>query len=227
MQTNEAQSEYTEKNLSSLSSQIELQQAQFHTTSSIKSSLDNINKTVSTLPDGAVALSFLSALLGALVASIAAGLFNYLQLKANAKTRKTSYLANQAKTQIKAFEKICIEYWLAEEAQNNTTSMKALATRIKSEHQMLLATCKLFSEHISSFNIIYTYCSYLKSKSNYVKSIENDNAILKKFTATIFEISTGNEFESLSRTAQPKTASQISKKCSNACVMLLKYIDPV
>jgi len=227
MQTNEAQSEYTEKNQSNLSSPIELQQTQFHTTSSIKSSLDNINNTVGTLPDGAVTLSFLSALLGALVASIAAGLFNYLQLKANLKTRKTSYLANQAKTQIKEFETVSIEYWLAEKELNNTSAMKALETRIISEHQMLLATCKLFSEHISSFNIFYTNCSYLKSSSNYVKSIEHDNVILKEFTNTIFEVATGNEFKSLSRTSQPKTASQISKKCSNACVMLLKYIDPV
>lgn len=226
MQNDDVQYKYTETNQSSLSSPIELQQNQFHTTSSIKLSLDNINKTVGTLPDGAVALSFYSALLGALVASIAAGLLNYLQLKANAKTKKTSYLANQAKTQIKEFESVSIQYWVSEKNINNITEMQALETRVISEHQMLIATCDLFSKHLSSFNFIYNICNHLKLKSSYVKSIERDCVIIKEFTDTIFEAATGNEFKSSSRSAQPKISSQISKKCSNVCVLLLKYIDP-
>ncbi|MGL4844124.1 MAG: hypothetical protein ACRC2Y_05815 [Aeromonas veronii] len=227
MHTKEMESECIDKNQSYLSSPIELQQTQFRTTSSIKSSLDNINKTVGTLPDGAISLSFLSALLGALVASIAAGFVNYLQIKSNAKNRKTSYLANQAKSQIKEFEAASIEYWSTKKDDNNILPMQALETRIISEHQLLLATCDLFSEHITSFNFLYRNCPYLKSLSSYVKSIECDHAILKDFSDTIFEIATGEEFKSMSRAAQPKKASQISRKCSNACVTLLKYIDPV
>lgn len=229
MNTCNANQLFTNKYQPYTSNQITLHNDQSQAAYTIKSSLDNINRTVSVLPDGAIPLSLISALLGAIIASFAAWFFNLLQLRSDRKRREISYLANQAKNQIKGFESIAISYWSESKNEHNENSMKVLEVQMISELELIRATCQYFINK----NPKPTLIEKIKPPIQKIFKIPTTNSEwdiqknkLQKFMSDIYDISTGGEFKSLQREAHHKTVGKISRKCSSAYIILLAHINP-
>ncbi|MBL0659224.1 hypothetical protein [Aeromonas dhakensis] len=193
-------------NASKINQPVSLKQEIYSNNTLIKGSLDKINKTVGTLPDGAEALSFQSALLGALVASFAAYLLNYFHWRSLKRYNNLSHCALLAKEHIKEFENYTSLYWSENKNIVNNHKMIILETQIQ-----------------ATFEIQYAILSQFSSNS---LVDNNDKKIVDNFLTNIFDVATGDNFKSHSRPADIKKVWRISKACTQIYTILMKYIKP-
>ncbi|MEH8110183.1 hypothetical protein ACEUC8_12445 [Aeromonas veronii] len=165
-------------------------------------SLERINSTVSSIPDGSYPLTILSAVLGALVAAIAAFLFNIAYWRKLNKENFKSHYANICLEHLTTFEKAALQYWISNKTNENAQEMQLLEVKIRSTFIVLKSS--------------------LDNLSNVVVD-PADKASISTFTTTIFDVATGGNFESSVKKTERNTCLKISKECSKIMTVILRH----
>lgn len=154
--------------------------------------LEKINNTLSTTPEG----SLYEILFGALFSVLAAFVFNFLYWRLKERKEKLFARVNEAKVALEDFEINASNYWSCNYDKEKPQAYVIQEAKIKANHLILMST---FEKHIQPF----VEPSQKKLSTKILSEIDG-----------LFDISTGGDFESSSRMANPKTVSDIIKRCA-------------
>lgn len=151
---------------------------------------------INTASGGITWLQLLSAIFVAFTGALSAYLFNLFHWRMVEKKQKISRTGGALNSLINELEIIAIDYWVKGYVEENKNEIHVTEISIKS---------KLF--------IISKYIKNITSKlnSNEMKSTKQK---LENFNSGIFDLVTGDKFESKSRKASKSMALLISKRCS-------------
>ncbi|MBO2617670.1 MULTISPECIES: hypothetical protein [Shewanella] len=166
--------------------------------------LIKIDKTISSIPDGSYPLTIISGLLSACVAAGAAFLLNYLFWRKIRKHNRVSHFAQLSIEHLDLFEKITTEYWSTGYNKNRIAKNKILEARIKSNFIVLKTCLEEFKKRVPD-------------------KFQNDKKIITTFIEDIFEIATGDQFESSQRKPNLSLSKRISVSCSSIKSLLIRY----
>jgi len=140
-----------------------------------------------------------------LVGALSAYFFNYLHWKMESKKNKLSVLSDALSSLIDELESVSVHYWLMPYQSDSQPEAHALEIKIKANRQLASKYIRLITSRLS----------------------DKDDGLTKKeledFDQEMFEIITGDGFESQSREVSKPKAAEISKRCVSikaAIVML-------
>lgn len=171
-------------------------------------SIEGLYPILESIPEGSYPLAIVSGITGAFVASLTAALFNFLYLKNVNNRNKKRHFCASALASLDEFEDLSIKYWVTEKGSFNEQDMRLMEVRIKGVFFIMKSSLKEFSEMLSS-----------KEKS--------EKKAIYDFVYDIYDISTGDGFESSQRPFDKSRAVLISKKCSLMKSKLMRYAHPV
>ncbi|MBO2902315.1 hypothetical protein J5H42_16315 [Aeromonas dhakensis] len=169
-------------------------------------SLERINSTISSIPDGSYPLTIVSAVLGALVAAIAAFSFNVMYWRKLNNDNIKSHYANICLKHLATFEKAALQYWINNKTNENSQEMQLLEVKIRSTFIVLKSSLDNLSKVV-------------------IDPTDKENISL--FTTTIFDVATGGNFESSFKKTERNTCLKISKECSKITTTILKHSQKI
>lgn len=139
------------------------------------------------------------------VGALSAYLFNYFHWKMVSKKNKLSGLCTAFTSLINELERVSVLYWLTPYQRASQREAHTLEIQIKSNRQ-------LTSKYIKSISLQLSGKQYDPVKKK-----------LKDFDQEMFDLITGDGFESQSREISKSKAAQISKRCVSikAAVIML------
>ena len=139
------------------------------------------------------------------VGALSAYLFNYFHWKMISKKNKLSGLCTAFTSLINELERVSVLYWLTPYQRASQREAHTLEIQIKSNRQ-------LTSRYIKSISLQLSGKQYDPVKKE-----------LKNFDQEMFDLITGDGFESQSREISKSKATQISKRCVSikAAVIML------
>ncbi len=153
----------------------------------------------------------LNSIIAAFVGSLSAYLFNLFHWKVVEKSRKTSRIGVELHSIILEIEKDAIRYWLKGYDPKNCEENTAMEIFLKSK--VLLAV-----------NVAGSILRLLH-KSSISPFLRGDNQFAKQsietFRKEIYDLVTGDDFESKERKASKYKAMQISRLCSDTKAKLV------
>lgn len=162
--------------------------------------IENAIDQASTFPLGT---TLLVAILGSVFAAIAAYVINYLHWSRAKEAEKTENLTKAIIQTVERLELFAIDYWLQPYDQSKVMELETLEINIKSTHASIMSHSSVFQKN---------------------RGTQTTSKSLEKFVDEIFDIATGGDFESTSRTASKSTATKISKSCETLKINLLSEL---
>lgn len=162
---------------------------------SIEDSLAHIQSLLSSLNSLPVGIAITEGVFIAVIGALSAYFFNYFHWNMVSKKNKVSELSTELSSLISELESVAVNYWLTPYCEESKEKSLAAEIAIKSKR------------HLAS-RYIRLVASELKAKK--YASINRD---LDDFDRDIFDLVTGDHFESHSRNISPVRASKIAKKC--------------
>ncbi|QUN05351.1 hypothetical protein KDN34_14285 [Shewanella yunxiaonensis] len=184
-----------------------------------KNSLELLNYRVqkleqassNTIPSGSYPLSITSGLISSVSAALIAYFLNYYFWKKIRKYNRLSHFAVLTLKNLEVFENAVIEYW-----SSNYTIRKNSSRDRKTELEIIIKT---------KFDII-------KNSSNSMLdriSDENggDKEIINNLVGEIYDLATGEDFESVNRKINVPLAHKTIKKCEDLKQTLIKYSESI
>ena len=136
------------------------------------------------------------AIAGGLAGAIAAVVFSHLHWKTVNKRESLSLLATSLQDIVLELETVSIKYWLVDAKEQIPSENQTSEIRIKSCMKLVTRYARI----LSSFQL----------KGEQAKLVTQ----VVDFQDNIYDIATGDEFESSARVASPEKATKISYKCS-------------
>lgn len=177
---------------------------------SFAEALESLSMTISALPDSSGEITALQVLTGVFVAfvgALSAYLFNYFHWVMVSKKQRVSRAGKALSELIEELETLSVEYWLGEYSSERKNAIHAIEISIKSK-------LRLIQRHII---LVVPELKSRKAASRKHK--------LEEFGYEIYDIVTGDEFESKGRRSSKKKAVSISMKCADmrAAISALEY----
>ena len=161
----------------------------------LSNSIDQLTTTISSLPEpinGLTTEQIIIALSVPLIGALSAYLFNRFHWLTIEKKNKISQVCSTLDLLIKELEEVSVEYWMQGYKKINRDKINASEISIKSKNLLI-------SKYITTVNTLY---------------LKAPKTELNEFSSKIFDLTTGDEFESTSRTPSKLTATRIAMKCS-------------
>jgi len=141
--------------------------------------------------------NFFFTLIVAIVGAFSAYLFNFFHWKMVEKKKIESQVIQYAESLIKNLEIMAVNYWVENYKEQNEHEINAIEIMIKS-------TLHSLNQHISNFDFIKNNCGQNSNKQ-----------ILKDFHSEIYDLITGDDFESKNRKSSKSKAMKISLLCTD------------
>ena len=139
----------------------------------------------------------------AFVGALSAYLFNLFHWRTVAKREKLSGVGNALTILIDKLESTAVEYWIRECKEENKEIDRAMEISLKTKTRLVARYVDLF---VSGHKDNATWKDLQK---------------LRSFKGEIFDVVTGEEFESRSRKASKAKALKISNLCSDATALIV------
>ncbi len=206
------------------SSSLDLNTALSSTSSDISASIieleSSINKSINLLStdlvrtiiqtnDGATLSTFIFASFIALIGPFSAYLFTFFHWRKLEKRRNSSNLGKGLIDLIKELEIISLKYWISELYKKKKETIQISEIKIKSIIRQINKQTILFSDTLSD------------------KNTENRIDKLNSFKSEIFDLVTGDDFESKIRKPSRYKATKIATQCTDARVAITSIISRV
>lgn len=144
-----------------------------------------------------------------LVGALSAYLFNYFHWRMESKKSELSVLVDALTSLVNELERASISYWLTSYQDSSEQKNHALAIQIKS------------NRHLSS-----TYIKLISSQLN-TKQHDSVKKDLECFNQKMFELLTGDSFETRDRMMSKSRATKISVHCVRikAAIITLRHMN--
>lgn len=136
---------------------------------------------------------------GGLIGAIAAYCFNLFHWKTTEKIRKIENLCEEINKVTEKLEQDTIQYWLSPPPQNDAEAI--IAKQLEISIKSLMRTQVFLTQKLSDF------IQDNKKQITLAKA--------KTLNNRLFELSTGEDFESKARKARPSRCNNISRACAD------------
>ncbi len=165
--------------------------------------LSDIVLSLQMAPDGTFEEKLCLGIIVTLVGAFSAYLFNMFHWRMVHKTQQESLVYTALLELIKEIEEIAVDYWLRSYSKGKKADINGDEVRIKSR-------LRLMSRYVKEISSM--------SKS---RRLESRREKVSEVAVDIFELITGDDFESASRKASRIKATQISYKCADIKATIL------
>lgn len=155
--------------------------------------LQQVDNTLSSIPDG----SYPVAITGALCSVIAAFIFNAIYWKVIDLKKKLSSEVSKFEVVLDRFEKTATEYWMYPYSKRNSKGILIKEMRMKAELRLLRDSHKKIAKRILRS----------KNKSCFEK-------IMTKHLSKLYDSATGGDFETTKRKEDLKRCGEIIRICT-------------
>lgn len=166
------------------------------TNENIKNSIGVFSSILATHSDSSLSIKLYIPLISALVGAFSAFIFNRFHWQWTEKKKKETDLFYKISAIISELETLAIEYWTKDRSDSDEKSEVSIKSKMR-----------LIQKYIRAINVRD-------------KSIENE---LNQFASDIFDLVTGDDFESKRRRASKAKAISISYKCADIFVSISRY----
>lgn len=194
---------------------------------SIHEQLAIINKTVSGIPDG----SYEVALVGSLSSVLAAFVFNLFYWRRIDKKKKLSSRIDEYLVALDTFEKVATEYWLFPYHKRHTKKISLQEMRIISNLTLLRKSTNKLADTVPSNFLVRVIAAipfqfFAKLKVKVGNCRQNDaRKELIAFSSRIFDITTNDDYGSISRKEDLKKVNSIITECTKIKMFLSGLSD--
>lgn len=170
---------------------------------SIADSIVGLEGTIELLLSASTVTSLLQMSLVAVVGALSAYIFNALHWKIVEKNKKISGVTLELRYLINDLESISVEYWTRDYKEEDHQDISVSEISIKSKIRLI--------------------SRYIKLVTSELKTKNGDQNILKleEFSLNIFDLVTGDDFESRERKSSKRKAQKILNECSDIRVTIL------
>jgi len=135
----------------------------------------------------------------AIIGAFSAYLFNYFHWKTVKRNEHLSLMCSDLRVLISDLESISVMYWLRDYDELEKYENHISEINIKSYLKLIRENIRNLSNELNELNTF---------------KLEQLNKGLNNFSSEIYDLITGDDFESLNRKAQKNKAHQISYRCS-------------
>lgn len=171
--------------------------------SGISDSIIGLENTLESLLSSSTLTSLLQMSLVAMIGALSAYIFNALHWKVVERKKIISSVAVELRAIINDLESISMDYWTKDYIEKNRQDIHIAEIAIKSKVRLISRYIKLI---ISELN---------------VKKTDQNVQKLDEFSLNIFDLVTGDEFESRDRKSSKPKAQKILNECSDIRVTIL------
>jgi len=171
--------------------------------SEISNSVVGLESTLESLLSSSTFTALLQMSLVAVIGALSAYIFNALHWKMVERNKKVSSVAIELRAIINDLESISVDYWTKDYIEENRQDIHIAEISIKSKVRLISRYIKLI---IAELNI---------------KKADQNAHKLEEFSLNIFDLVTGDEFESRDRKSSKPKAQKILNECSDIRVTIL------
>jgi len=191
--------------------------------SNITNAIDSLDKNLSeaitqlstnlssllTPADDEFIVKILYAVLVVVIGAFSAYLFNFFHWKMVEKRNKVSKIGVTLSALISDLESVAVDYWIKDYKAEDKQQTQATEVLLKSKLRLVSRYIKIIFRELNT------------------KKTESINQKIKKFGLEIFDLVTGDEFETTIKKASKQKATLISNQCTDvrAIISSLEFID--
>ena len=171
----------------------------------ISHALLQLQTTLNTLIENSSGINssqIIFAMFIAFIGALSAYLFNYFHWKMVEKKGKVSRISRGLSDLIGDLEEISVSYWVCDYMEEQQQEIHVAEISIKSKRHLISKYIRIISDELNT------------TKTALVK--QN----LEEFNLEIFDLVTGDGFESKTRVASKHKAMEIAKRCSDVKAMI-------
>ena len=169
----------------------------------ISNSIKTMDTNLTSLLSSSTIISILQMMLVAVVGALSAYLFNVFHWKVVEKKKKISGATNELRDLINDLEKVSVEYWVRDYNEKDKESISVDEVSIKSKVRLISRYIQIVVSEIKN-----------KKASQEIQKLDD-------FRSDIFDLVTGDEFESKDRKSSKGKAQKILNKCSDIRATIL------